>query len=444
MAIIKLFIFFLSFIMPGYFLLSLILRQEKISSWLKLALSYGLGAFFITGQLFLYFFIFRLSFSPWLYCVFAIETLLLFSFAYKRVGLAGDFKFDFAFFKKLKIKEMALIALIAIQAVFMLCGALSRPTIAYDSVAMWSFKAKILYYENKIDFNPGSSLYLGGGAHINYPWHAPLAQYWLFNILGEYNDLLNNLIFSFYYLALLAVCYYSLRNYCERFFSLLFTFFLSSMPLVFYHSFNAYADLSLGFYVFVSFVFLYGWLTKQDDKYLLLSGIFAGISLFVKTEAIIYFIAGLAALLLFLSLGREKEKIKKLSRYFAPAALIISPWALFIVSHNLSVSNVKAGLGFHPEALKNVFNAMFINNNWNIWWYAVLAILAMDIKKIIKERALLSGWVFLSLSLAGFIILYLFTEEYQYAADYTAVGRNILTAAPVSVFIAAISLRLNS
>jgi len=474
MVIIKLIIYLFSIILPGYLILLLITKQETKSFYVRLALSYGLGAYFITIQLFLWLFIFRFSFSWWFYILLAVEFILLIFFAYQKSVLNLFLNINFKLPKKLKTKELIIILLIFIQLIFLFANVLSRPVVTYDSMTMWSYKAKVLYYENKVNFNLDSSYYLGGGGHINYPWHVPLMQFWLHVNLGEYNDLLINLIFVFYFICLLIVCYYFFRDYISRFQSLLFAFFLCSMPLVFYHGFNAYADLTLSFYVLLAFIFLYKWIDRQERKYLTFSSIFAGISFFIKNEAIIYIIASLAIIALYITIDKNWKRIypvkkaltvrnlrplsinyyqacnllkiffnrvKYLFHYTLFVILPILPWLVFKAMHNLDVRNVKEGIGFYPEILGRFLNTMFTSNSWNIWWFVVVVSLIINFKKIIKNKTQIFGWLFLILSFSGFLILYLFTEEYVFAMNSTANARNILTLIPISVFITAISFK---
>ena len=440
MILFKLSIYFLSILVPGYLVL-LIFDKEKLKFLQLTALAYGLGSFFITIQLFLYLFIFRLHFSWWFFVVYIIEIILLTLLVFKRVNLAVLLSFNYKFWQRIKIKEAIVIFLIIIQILFIFSNALARPTVVYDSVAMWTMKAKTLFTENRVNFNPDSPTYLSSSHHRNYPWHIPLMSYWLFNILGEFNDLLVNLIFVSYFICLLIVCYCFIKEYISKFYSLIFVFFLSSMPLVFYHGFNAYADLTLSFYILLSFVFLYKWLEKQDNKYLILSGIFAGISFFIKNEAIIYIIASLMIMVLYILINKNWKKIKTIIYYFTFVLLPILPWLIFKVIHHLDISNVKSGLGFYPEIFERFFGTMFTSNSWNIWWFVVVVSLIINFKKIIKDKTQIFGWLFLILSFSGFLILYLFTEEYVFAMNSTANARNILTLVPISVFITAISFK---
>ncbi len=440
MIFLKLAIYFLSILLPGWLIL-INFYKEELKLWQSLAIAYGLGSFFITIQLFLYFFIFRLQFSSWFYIVYILENLFLLFLASKRKRLLNFSKINYKFWQQLTIKEVIIIVLIIIQVLFISFNALARPTVTYDSVAFWAMKAKILFDENVVSFNPDSPIYLGGGYHRNYPWHIPLMSYWLFNVLGESNDLLINLIFVSYFICLLIVCYCFIKEHISKFYSLVFVFFLSSMPLVFYHGFNAYADLTLSFYTLIFFAFLYKWFEKQDNKYLIYAGIFAGIAFFVKNEAIIYIIASLLIIALNIVISRNWQRVKHLFYYVFFIILSISPWLVFKAMHNLDLRNVKEGIGFYPEILGRFFNTMFTSNSWNIWWFVVVVSLIINFKKIIKDKTQIFGWLFLILSFSGFLILYLFTEEYIFAMNSTANARNILTLIPVSVFLIAVSYK---
>jgi len=63
MLIIKFLLYFLSVVLPGFFIFRLLPGQEKKISFLNIFLSYGLGIFFITEQLFIWLFIFKRDFG---------------------------------------------------------------------------------------------------------------------------------------------------------------------------------------------------------------------------------------------------------------------------------------------------------------------------------------------------------------------------------------------
>ncbi|PIR12909.1 hypothetical protein COV49_03845 [Candidatus Falkowbacteria bacterium CG11_big_fil_rev_8_21_14_0_20_39_10] len=399
-------------------------------AWFNLAVAYGLGGYLITIQLFLILFILKLKFNFFVFLsVIALEMSLLLYFISKR-----GYKINFYFqWPKLEIKKIILILIILLQISFLFFYVLARPTITYDSIAAWSYKAKVLYHQNEISFYKNNFNYLGGGGHINYPWHVPLQQFWWQKFLGEYSDLYVNLIYFFYFVSILIILYYTLVKFIGGFSSLLLIFLLSSMPLFFYHGFNAYADLSLSCYVLLAFVLLLASLKNADNKLLILAGIFFGVAFFVKIEGIIYMIAAILSLLLFYFQIKRQNFFKDFSKFFISIIVPFLPWIFFLVKYDLNISNVESTFGFHPEIFKNLFFSLFISSNWNIWWYIVVIVFLLNIKRVYKEKELLFGWSFLFLSFGGFLVLYLFTTEYQFVLDHTALSRNILTLMPLSV-----------
>ena len=98
-----------------------------------------------------------------------------------------------------------------------------------------------------------------------------------------------------------------------------------------------------------------------------------------------------------------------------------------------------SGLSFHPEVIVNYLDSLFSSNSWNIWLFVVFSLFIINIKNIIKSKELIFGWLFLYLSQASVLFVYIFTECYVFALDYTAVARNIMIVVPVSVFLVAVS-----
>lgn len=443
MIYLKLLIYFLSILIPGYFIL--FFWKKEMPFLFRLAFAYGLGNFIIAVQLFLFYFILQMHISALsLFLIFLMEDLVLIFFAFKKGLFICSYKF-FKLPRGVKLNEIILILLIAIQLIFLFFNAISRPTINFDSLAAWSFKAKTLYYEKGIDFNPDSAVYLGGGGHINYPWLIPLSQFWLHETLGEYNDLLANFIFFFYFIFIIILLYYFIRKYTSRLASLLFAFIFSSMPLIFYHGYNGYADLPLGYYGLIAFVLLFFWMKEKENKNLILSAIFFGIALWVKTEALFFIVSAVLIFSYYLFFNKIIEgKLKKILNFLLSVLVVILPILFFNFKYNLGISNVEPGIGFHSEIFKSLFESLFMSGNWNVWWVIVVVIFILNIKMIIKNKELLFGWLFLFIILGEFLAVYLFTNDYQYAVDQTAISRNIIALLPITVFLSAITYRSGS
>jgi hypothetical protein len=451
MLILKFILFLISVYVPGYLLVRLLLAKQVNSRLKAIALAFGLGGLFITLQLFILLALCRLTVSNWIWLLFAVETLLLLYWHYKKYGWHC---FASVKVKEFKLKEGILLLLIGLQALFSLSNCLARPIIAYDSLVLWTMRAKILFFNNNaMSFDSNSFYYLGGYWHNNYPWHSSLLQYWMSFVFKDFNELAINLIFWLFFMSVLLFLYTYLRDYIQRFYALLFTFFLASMPLFFYHSSNPYSDLPLSYFLLIAFVFLLKWLehAKQQieqttlkqtltNSWLFWSGIFFGAAFLIKLDAIIFVLAALlivVAVFVWQSLLKTKQGWQQLGSFVIALILPNIFWIVFMISYHLGISNVAPGLGWHPQIWKQLIESFFLANNWNIWWFAFFTFSVIYIKVIWKHKDLFWGYVLLLVTVCGFVVLYLFTNQYEFVVNHTAVSRNVLLFVPLSVFLIA-------
>ena len=436
MNFVGLLLFFITTIGLGYGTLSFFIRVKRpLFFWLPLA--YGLGLYIITLELFVYLFIFRASFSfPIFLSLVAFQLAAIFLVLIKNNNFGRNVVWPRLEPGALKRSEKILLSLLALLFLFSFAGALARPVATYDSLTMWSYKAKVLFYNNQVDFNPDSPDYLGGGGHRNYPWQIPLAHFWLHHLSGGHNEIGANFIFAAFYVFTLFFLYHFLRSRFSRPITLLAVFLLASLPLYFYHSYNAYADLPLGFAIMVSLAFLVCWQKSNEKKDLVLSGLFLGIAIWTKDTGVIFAIAALSGLTCYLALKRKG--FKPMAIYLSAVFVPLSAWLWFKSYYDLGVSNVDSGLGFHYRVFPAYFIAFFFNGSWHIWWYAVFATLAFNFKSILKSD-LLYGWLIIMLYIGGTFLLYLFTERYLYALDYTASLRNLIAILPATFLIVPLS-----
>ncbi len=429
MVIFGILIFLLSVLLFGY--LTLLRLKLDFGFWANAALSFGLGSGLVTIQLFIWMFLLRQSHvAPGFVLLLLIELSVLLYFLWpsldlKNIGISPI---------ELKGKELALLAVILAQSAAIMFSALTRPVVTSDSLSMWSLKAKALYYSGKVDFLPEGFFYLGGGGHVNYPWHLPLFELWFYKCLGSFDDLAANLLPFMYLAFLLALAYAAARKYFSRSVALSFCLLLSTMPLISYHSYNMYADLPLGFFAAAAFFLLWEWINNRQPSSLLASGLFMGLAWWTKSEGLIYLMAG-AIVFVLVSRRRALKEAKLLLGGLA----IILPWLMYLWYNELGISNVEPGLGLHPEVLGTLANTLFVGGNWNIFWYAVVAVLLYALMSSGKSK-IWWAWLYLGLCLGGFAAMYLVTNNFRYALDYTAVARNILASVPLSVLVVIITL----
>jgi hypothetical protein len=439
--ILLLILFFLTILAPGYLLLTCLRRPGSRFSPVDIFLAYGLGAFFVSIQIFIDLFIFRLNFSVLYFSlILAAECLAMLIWAIRKKLFIGS-KPEIIRQDPLSPGKRAVLFLLVFfvlsNCLVAVINAAYRPPVFFDSIAMWSFKAKTLVYHQPVDFNPDSYYYLGGGGNLNYPWGVPLAQFWLYSVLGRDNDLAANFIFIAYFFSLLGVIFYFSRRFVDLIHSWLAVFLVSSLPLLFFHSFNAYADLPLAFYVLIASVFWLAYLREGGKRNLAFSGIFWAAAAWTKDTAWFFI---LAVLFVTLIINIREKKFLDFLSYCLSIFLPLAPWLVFaIVCLRRSVD--LAGIGWHPEVLLSFFTSLFKSDSWNILWYVIVFILVISWRKIVRDKALAAGWLLASLALAGIISYYLFTGQYYYAVNQMATSRALLALAPLALFLAVISMK---
>lgn len=439
MEILKVANFFLSAIIPGFFLFLLLTKNERFAKIFVWPVAYALGVFFISSQIFIYLFIFQANFNFLAFSsLLILETLVLAFFSRHR---CQSFFFDKkapVVREKVKMLDGLLMTSVITCVIFALSGALSRTPIFYDSLSMWLFKAKVIYFGNRVSLDVNNPLFLGGGGHLDYPWHIQLLEFWLFKVVGEYKDVLANWIFFAYFLSLLGTLFYFIKRFLsDSRLAWLGLFFFSSMPLILPHTYSPYADLPLSLSVLIASAASVLYLKEKKPLDLVWVSIFWAIAFWTKDTAILFFLP--FALVSFWFFWREKH-LKDLVRPAIYFSLLVLPWMFFKVTHNLDFNNVGYGLGFHPAAIKAFFQAMFLAGSWNIWWYIVLAAFIFDFKKIFSSSFLRFGWSLLFSFIVTLLAMYAFTERYLYAVDQTAVYRNLLILIPFSIVLVLISV----
>lgn len=435
----------------GLLLLSLIFQHKKIGALQRLVFAYGLGAGLVTltmlGLCFL-----KLPFNGFNLGLPLVILTGICCFIIWRKNFVFLEK-NSLFFRGLTSKrrtdlfswlEIVLIVIILFEIVFVFSQTLLRPTIAFDALANWSFRAKVFFTEKQMPLDPGSPVFLGGGGHINYPLHISFFQTWIALWLGEFNDVFINIIFAFYFICLIGLIYSGLKSFCSRKHSLIFTVFACTLPFLIYHGFNAYADLPLAFYFTGAVICFYYFLTKHTNSWLYLSGFLIGVGAWTKFEGVLLSIVIFTALCLYIL----RHRISDWMLFFKPFLLCIfcfllffGPWALFKMWWGLDYTNIPGYTSFdkfHPEIFPHVFRALFQNNSFNIWpLYFILIVVLTGFAKTFKTSYI---WLYLILfgAALGYGFIYFFTPAHASALGQTAFSRSVLHIIPVSIFLGGI------
>ncbi len=428
-----LFLYFLSILLPGFFLSSFVSIKKK---YMLIALSYGLGSSLLASELFIYFFIFRLSFSFYVYILIFLQAgisliLLIKNKKHNQKKVVTPWK----------PTEILLAALIMVCILFSVLQAVNKPPMTYDAIAHWSKRSKILLRDGNIDFNKTNDSYMAVPEKASYPWLTSLTEYWLRQLGG--GEVLVNIIPLGYYISIILALYFCFIQKLNRFSSMALVFIFASMPLIFYHSFNTYADLPLSYFLLISMILLVQWLKDKTPVLLYFSGVFIGLGLFVKNEGIFAIIAWLLALILIKFLYRKGISIKLLCKALGFLVGSIILWLGFKQLLHLGLSSFSLSNNFHSEVFSSLATTLFVHNSWNIWWFIFLIIVILKLKYIYKNRELWPLCLFFLVLFILTISVFLFTEYYQYALNFSAIERTMIPLIPVSILLIGLVLKEN-
>ncbi len=359
---------------------------------------------------------------------------------------------------KLKVKgrDIALILLIVLQSLYNFFRALMKPIEAYDAVAIYGLKAKIMYLAHGItpDFfqNIASNFH---GAHPDYPLLVPLSETWVYTFLGQFNDILVKAIFPMFYLSFLFVFYALLKKVTKnQTISILFTFLLASIKQFSDYSIIGMTDMQLGIFFAISVIYLYLWFSAREKTYLysisLVGTIFC---LWTKNEGMLLAMITLAVFFIYIVSNIRKVTRKDIYLfvlYMICIATLLLVWNNFKegrvpLNENfnlsmVSIQNIKTGFTKIPAILYGYQKEFFGLKKWNILWIIFLGLFGWKIKMAILGKP---RYITLAILLffAGYFSMYMFSVvEIQFFVRFTA-SRFLLHILPVVVFWIAIMLK---
>ncbi|MFQ5479672.1 MAG: ArnT family glycosyltransferase [Thermodesulfobacteriota bacterium] len=344
---------------------------------------------------------------------------------------------------------------IAAKTGFVFYESLVRPLDSVDSFINWAVSGKFFFYKAGLFLDTSKEHFFGRGYRffIGHPLHLPLLQTWISLAIGRFHELYIKAPGALYFFGVIAVLYCGVKREAGPFYALLTAFFISTAPIFTAHGQDAYADLPLCFYALLGTVALWRFFRGDSQPYLVLSGIFFAMAIFVKNEGLFFAAAAGAVLLLYLFM-RKRSFITPLAGFIMPFILIAGPWLLFKYYYGIGFGHSgassglkwfsdpfysgKAGYGVHWEVLSLAFRYTFFTANYNLifplWIIAGITALRTIIKTELKYLYLM---ILFLVSMFTFVYL---TLEVTAVTEQTGIHRNTLTYLPIVYFAAALAL----
>ncbi len=430
-------------VMLGYIICKALLNNRSPFGLLyMLALSYGMGFGVLSVAMFLLS-LCRIKFSVTNITLSLAIIAVIFLPVYLRTS-RGRKKSDNPP-KNIPLIHKILIAVILLAFLTILLQALLVPLEAWDSWAIYGFKAKAFYLERMVSANflkDATKSY----SHPDYPLLVPLIEAWFYACLGSWNDQLVKIIFPLFFISLTILLYYNLRYYISRKYALLFTALFVTIPHCIFLGSSGYADLPLTFYYFTGFVFMLRACNDFDKRLLFISACFCAFAAWTKNEGIVISIFNFF-MLLFVMILQKKIGLRNIllaMQYLLIIVLINAPWFWFksslglvndVVNRtNLSESIIINNLSRVQAVIAWAVKQMFLVNSWNLLWVFSSVIMILNFRKLFKLPSLP---VFLSLLLYcgawGFIfILSPYDINWHLATSF---NRLMLQITPLVLFL---------
>lgn len=357
---------------------------------------------------------------------------------------------------KLALALMILIWILC-KFYFVISESMLRPVFSWDTWFNWSAGAKFFFYEKGLLLDPGSEFYFGSGYRqfLGHPLHTPLLQVWFALCVGSFDEALVTMWSPLYFIALIGVFHLALKKETTALYGLICVFFLASAPLITYHAIDAYSDLPLAFYFLASTASFWRYLKLGDRRYLMLSGLFLGISVFTKNEGLFFFIATGAALSLYLLKEGKKPLAGDIFSFLVPFLIFAAPWLIFKTVSGIGFGHSGAGSGLEWLSDPKYAEGTGRGLHFEVFWIAIKEVLVRrsNFNLIFPFWIILSIWGFRRVLDSGLKYLYIIiflvigafaftylTLEATAVTESTGIHRNLLTYTPVIFLSAALLL----
>lgn len=341
-------------------------------------------------------------------------------------------------------------ALVALLTGGVLVQALLTPLADRDSWTMWGLKGQAFYLDGSID--PVLSMYRGVDAHhSSYPPAQPLAQTWLYLVMGGISERLVKVSFPLWYLAGVILTWWTCRRWSSPAVALGWTLLLATTPLYLDHATLANADLPLAVLLLLGGIALAWWVEAGGWQWSIGGALALGAAAWIKLDGSYLGVGMLGAALLVRLVAHRRDPFQR-RRVFTEGLLasaifaaIVLPWMGYTQVFGLSdVPELETfqrdGWALLWEGLVVIGAEVLLSYNnssmgllgggYGVFWLICLGGLIIGWRRLRSDAAL----QFLLLVVAGGFAFYLTVYTIR---PYYSVERYLLHLAPLALLLAA-------
>ena len=331
-------------------------------------------------------------------------------------------------------------SLLIAKVLFVIFEIIRKPIQVWDAFAVWTLRAKVWAARESLVLDPADPFYLGGGARSDYPPHASLLHAWTAIGLGEWNDVVVNLPWAFYFFSAIAIVFVVVARVFSREWGVVCAAGLSGLPLLVMHATHAgYADMILAVHFLAACAMSFVADSERangrgDGKgYSALSIAFLVSLPLIKLEGVSLVAAAVVGLVV------QAPRSKRGTAVRRTAAFSVAVFAVGAILANKALRKYIASSTFHPEAIWPILGDLFTQGNWNLLWYAFWGLFALRYRSL---RVRPSGRLALAVAVGfvPFLYVLLATDAWLFAMNQTADSRLFLSLAPAALLYVVIAL----
>ncbi|MEW5822067.1 MAG: hypothetical protein AB1782_17870, partial [Cyanobacteriota bacterium] len=360
-------------------------------------------------------------------------------------------KIDFSEFKIFNIKTdfhdlwVPVIALLCLLPYSVFTVNAVKPAWAWDAFMIWSFKAKLLFY-NILDLslltNPSYSY-----AHLDYPLFVPLVESFAAQFIGVFDERFFQIIFSITFLNFCMMIFGVARTYIKGPFSAYVVLPFIAAPVMILNYVGAYVDCVIAAYHLIAVFYLYQFLQgeKVEYKYLIPAGIAMASLFMIKNEGslinLTLFIISVITAVLFIK--DYKKRVKYLIYMFLFALVFHLPWV--IITKTLGITNRFISVDIlnstnwmeQLSEIPTIISFLFFENLFKIeFWGAIFFIYIVFVAVGIITREYFNTVFFVGafiLNISGVILTYVISPHDVVVHMTSSFDRVVLSLLPLVI-----------
>jgi len=333
-----------------------------------------------------------------------------------------------------RVLWIALIALLLVHFALMAAEVAWRPLYPWNAWVQWATKARVWYEFGHIVPFVRADVWLAGadGAYFdaapNDPGTVPLLQVWTSVALGRWDDSAMNWPWLAILAALVAAVYGALRGEgVAPLLALSGAYLLASLPLVDVHvALAGYADLPMCAAYTLAAIAFYRWALRRDRRDAVIALFLAGACPLIETSGWIWAATLIPGVVIAL-LPRRGPRIVGIGSALAALTLLV------LARTEPAILGYRLHLTFAP-AWAQLVKSYYLMGNWNLLWYAVIALVAFGWRRL-REPPLLPLTAVTTAGLSLLFFAFAFTEAAVWLPDLSTANRATLRIAPLLVFL---------